>query len=214
MNKCKEKVLILRLMWCNKIYSVNFDSNKSIGQLKRFISFAFKEDTRDFGLNLIYLGTHIKDDDLRINEIFKDQRSEVFVSLKSQKESETNPYYKHLKELEYKTKTSLIASEEFDVAEKLTFKAYSNYLDSKNIDYHNRIQCMPLFHSNFKNRVSSILTKNDFTMDNHIIEHYPIRNYFQFGLYLRLFFMFLLFGFSVKGINFPIFICILLVYYW
>merc|ERR1712166_1168192 len=76
---------------------------------------------------------------------------------------------------------------------------------------------MPLFSSQIKERVSHETRKNKmniFSYEDAIIENYPKRNYFKFEILFKLFMFFILFGFQIKGYNLPMFISLLIAYYW
>ena len=76
---------------------------------------------------------------------------------------------------------------------------------------------MPLFSSQVKERISHETRKNKleiFSYEDAIIENYPIRNYFKLEIIFKLVMFFILFGFQIKGYNLPMFISLLIAYYW
>lgn len=76
---------------------------------------------------------------------------------------------------------------------------------------------MPLFSSQLRERISHETRKNKlniFSFEDAIIEDYPIRSYFKLEILFKLVMFFILFGFQIKGYNLPIFISLLIAYYW
>lgn len=81
----------------------------------------------------------------------------------------------------------------------------------------NLISRMPLFSSQLKERVAFETRKNKlniFSFEDTIIENYPLRDYFRIEILFKLIMFFILFGFQIKGYNLPIFISLLILYYW
>ena len=90
----------------------------------------------------------------------------------------------------------------------------NNYFLNQNLDIISR---MPLFSTQIKDRVASETRKNRlniFSFEDTIIENYPFRDYFKFEVLFKLIMFFILFGFQIKGYNLPIFISLLVLYYW
>ena len=76
---------------------------------------------------------------------------------------------------------------------------------------------MPLFSKQLKERISHETRKsklNMFSYEDGIVEDFPLRNYFKFEILFKLFMFFILFGFQIKGYNQPMFISLLIAYYW
>ena len=76
---------------------------------------------------------------------------------------------------------------------------------------------MPLFSGQLKERISHETRKNKlnvFSFEDAIIEDFPIRNYFKLEILFKLVMFFVLFGFQIKGYNLPMFISLLIAYYW
>ena len=89
----------------------------------------------------------------------------------------------------------------------------NNFLN-QNVDI---ISKMPIFSTQIKDRVSFETRKNKlniFSFEDTIIENYPLRDYFKFEILFKLIMFFILFGFQIKGYNLPIFISLLILYYW
>ncbi len=79
------------------------------------------------------------------------------------------------------------------------------------------ISKMPLFSTQVRDRVAFETRKsrlNIFSYEDTIIENYPLRDYFKFEILFKLIMFFILFGFQIKGYNLPIFISLLILYYW
>lgn len=124
----------------------------------------------------------------------------------------------------FKTQTSA-----FQLAEKgLILNTFENLLklninglnSAKNFQAHvnlDHIGKMPLFSTQLKDRISHETRKNRLNIisfEDTIIENYPIKDYFKYEIIFRLVMFFILFGFQMKGYNLPIFISLLILYYW
>lgn len=76
---------------------------------------------------------------------------------------------------------------------------------------------MPLFSTQIRDRISHETRKNKiniFSFEDTIIENFPLRDYLKFEILFKLIMFFILFGFQIKGYNLPIFISLLILYYW
>ena len=92
-----------------------------------------------------------------------------------------------------------------------------NFENLQNINSFDGISKMPLFSSQLKERISHESRKsrlNVFSIEDGIIENFPIRNYFKLEILFKLVMFFILFGFQIKGYNLPVFISLLIGYYW
>jgi hypothetical protein len=77
---------------------------------------------------------------------------------------------------------------------------------------------MPLMHQGINQRLSNFNEKwrpeIRSTRAYEHIDNFSIRDYFKIDLIFKLFFFFILFGIHMKGLNLPIFIVLLVGYYW
>jgi hypothetical protein len=81
----------------------------------------------------------------------------------------------------------------------------------------NLMSKLPLFSTQIGDRISHETRKNKiniFSFEDTIIENFPIRDYLKFEILFKLIMFFILFGFQIKGYNLPIFISLLILYYW
>lgn len=72
-------------------------------------------------------------------------------------------------------------------------------------------------HPSFKSRINVISEKsifNNYNFEVSGVENINIRSFIKFELIFKLFLFFILFGIHMKGINTPIFITLLIIYYW
>lgn len=229
MKNLNSKTVYVRLTWKNKTISISCPLKKDADYIKRFIMYAFKEEIKGSFVSLVYIGKQLTKDNFidsnnnySIDNVFKnDFCPKIYANIRSNTsldQSEKRPcnnFYNYIKENEHKTRASLIDNEEFKNAEALALTFYNKYLNSKNIQFSNMTYCFPLFEKNIKQQFNNYFKNNhQESIDSHFIEHFPLRNYFNLGLMFKLFFMFLLFGFGIKGINFVIFIGFLISYYW
>lgn len=109
----------------------------------------------------------------------------------------------------YKSKT--FSNEEIKFAEGIILSSIlSKYNDvnGSNLNY------LPIFENKFTNRIYEEKNKLDTSFPKIVLEPFPLRNYFQIGLFFKLFLLFILFGFNIKGYSFSIFIAFLIIYYW
>ena len=93
------------------------------------------------------------------------------------------------------------------------FNGYNNNI----VNSFDAISKMPLFSGQLKERISHETRKsrlNVFSIEDGIIEDFPIRNYFKLEILFKLVMFFILFGFQIKGYNLPVFISLLIGYYW
>jgi hypothetical protein len=77
---------------------------------------------------------------------------------------------------------------------------------------------MPLMHQGLNQRLTALNEKCKLGVmsmaDFGNIENFSLRDYFKIELLFKLFFFFILFGIHMKGYNIPIFITLLIIYYW
>jgi hypothetical protein len=77
---------------------------------------------------------------------------------------------------------------------------------------------MPLMHQGLNQRLTALNEKCKLDIlsmaDYGNIENFSLRDYFKIELFFKLFFFLILFGIHMKGYNIPIFISLLVVYYW
>ena len=104
-------------------------------------------------------------------------------------------------------KNKVFNTVEFKMLEKEMF----NYAKA---DFNLNINQLPIIHTKFTERMYECSNKFKENYENMIIENFPFRNYFNFGLFFKLLIMFILFGFGMKGLSFPIYIGFLIAYYW
>lgn len=205
-----KKRLVLRLVGINKIFSLEYNQNWTIAHLKSLLSLIFKEEIKNNSkINIIYCGQYIENSEETLKNIISvnDTLPQLLIIFKTPNNTKKNN--ENLK----KPKNQFFESLTFSVIEKFNLLNYKNNVNSNgSFDYF--LKKLPLFHPQLKHRYSEITEKSQDTYENKIIENFPIRNYFQFGLMIKLFLMLLLFGFGMKGFNFPIFIALLVIYYW
>ena len=114
-----------------------------------------------------------------------------------------------------------MTKKEFLKLENWIFNAYKDNLSTelnKDLDKNKDIlNIFPFFHPSVMTRME-IAKNNDFSHLNNIqpmvIENFPVRGYFKFGLFFKLCLLFLLFAGNMKGYNFPLFVSFLVIYYW
>jgi hypothetical protein len=76
---------------------------------------------------------------------------------------------------------------------------------------------LPIMNTKMTNRLNMVFESNhinQFTFELAAVENFPLRGYVKIELFFKLFLFFLLFGIHMKGWNIPIFISILVIYYW
>lgn len=77
---------------------------------------------------------------------------------------------------------------------------------------------LPLMHANIDERVKAVNEKSKIGLlanyDPENIENYPGRNFLKIDIFFKLFLFFILFGAHIKGYNIPLFISLLVIYYW
>jgi hypothetical protein len=104
--------------------------------------------------------------------------------------------------------------------EKIEASAYiglretADYTQIKNMALLSRL---PLMHNSFKARINVIAEKsifNNYNFEASGVENIAIRSFFKAELLFKLFLLYILFGIHMKGINTPIFISLLIIYYW
>jgi hypothetical protein len=97
-------------------------------------------------------------------------------------------------------------TKEFVKFENLIFSEYGD----------NLIYKLPIMNKKVNNRVNLLMESesNQFNFEFSAVDNYPMRGYFKIELFFKLFLFFLLFGIHMKGYNIPIFISILIIYYW
>ncbi len=210
----KDKTIQIRLAWNGKTFSLSIPKYENLQYLKKFIVFTFADDLKDIkwnNLKVIYLGKYLTDDSLIVCDLIdSNPNPQFFISFKFEGESK---YKSLLSNFESKPKATLFQMKEFKEAETSAIEEYIRNMTIDNKLYSNFI---PLFHSTVKSRTASVLVNNEKSiMENHIIEHYPIRNFFQFGLIFNFFFIYLFFaGTMKKEWAYLAFVCSLVVYYW
>jgi hypothetical protein len=85
------------------------------------------------------------------------------------------------------------------------------------MDVENVLSKLPFMNPKMRNRLNIVFESNhlnQFSFELAAVENFPMRGYFRVELFFKLFLFFLLFGIHMKGWNIPIFISLLIVYYW
>ena len=97
-------------------------------------------------------------------------------------------------------------SKDFTNFENMIFTEYGDNLIFK----------LPIMNKKLNNRLNLLMEteSNQFNFEFSALENFPIRGYFKIELFFKLFVFFLLFGIHMKGYNIPIFLSILVIYYW
>lgn len=206
LNKERRK-LVIRVMGLNKIYSLDYKSCWTVKKLHTLLKYIFKEDYKNSSLSLIYNGKQLNNDEAVLGELFIDKKDcpIVFVLFKTLAGQEHD--------LASKPKKQIFETDQFQILEKFYLLNYKNNIGNP-ATLSSYMSKMPLFHPQIKARYSETAEQNLETYENQVIENFPLRNYIKFSLIFKLFLMFLLFGFGMKGLNFPIFIALLVIYYW
>ena len=102
-------------------------------------------------------------------------------------------------------------NEEIKLAESLILSSIISKYEGIN---GNNLNYLPVLENKFSNRIFEEKNKLDSSYPKIVLEPFPLRNYFQIGLFFKLFLLFILFGFNIKGYSFSIFIAFLIIYYW
>lgn len=206
-NVKDKRKLVIRVMGLNKIYSIDYTPSWNVKQLTTLLRYIFKEDCKKNNISMIYNGKVVESNEITLEELFKDKKEcpILFVLFK--------PFVRPPNDLSSKPKKQIFETEQFEILEKCYLFNYKNSIGNPS-NMNAYLNKMPLFHPQIKSRYSDIAEQNLETYENQVIENFPIRNYVKFSLIFKLFLMFLLFGFGMKGLNFPIFIALLVIYYW
>lgn len=227
----KEYSLILNFPEKKKSFSLGVPSNWTFYRLKKFIFSEFIEEIRSPKPFLLYQANPLNNtyNDKLLSSIFKENKINFLLVLvkKVKKNKEENEDNKEKKELEkekdpssfyFKTKSEILASDEFSFLEEGVYKAYSKVIQSKKIkESESPLQTFPLMHYAVSQRIEAINKKDPLlslsSFEPGRLEYYPLREYFNFNLILRLLLTFIIFNLSNHLYKF-IFLLFLIGYYW
>lgn len=207
------KRLVIRFTGLNKIYSLEYEPTWLLSELNTLIKYLFKKEASANNFTYIYNGNPLDNNDAELRSILNpnEEIPQIFVILKP-KSKETNSY---ITALANKPKTQIFESDEFSILETLNYSIHQKNIKVPNDCFNSRLGKLPLFHPLMKQRFTDVSFKtNTEVSQNEIMENFPVRGYFKLGLMVKLFFMFFLFGFGMKGLNCSIFVSLLVIYYW
>lgn len=203
----------LRPSWVNKSISIEVLLTSNLFYIKRFLKFYYKKEIQSIeSIKLIYLGTLLSenDDSKPISTIITNNpKPEFYISLKPIQVNERHITLQ--KELDSKPKGVLFEMKEFQFVENRNFDDYVNALSFNSLSL---LNTLPLFSLNLKMRSQNFYESQDGVDEIDIAENYPMKGYFQLGLFFRLILTLLFFGFGMKTFSFSLFISGLIIYYW
>jgi hypothetical protein len=201
--------LVIRVMGLNKIYSLDYNPSWTVRQLGQLLRYIFKEENKKNTISILYNGKAVEINEVLLEDLFRDKKDLPTLFIMFKPSNSTDNY----QDLANKPKKQIFETDIFEIIEKGFLYNYKNSIGNP-LTLNSYLNKMPLFHPQIKSRYADIAEKNLETYENQVIENFPIRNYVKFTLIFKLFLMFLLFGFGMKGLNFPIFIALLVIYYW
>jgi hypothetical protein len=213
-----------------KTYSILMPKDMTVRKLKNFIYYAFKEDVKNNTLSIFSGANQLKDDSMLVEEYFpksdlnssntqpqnhlKEDVKQLIVLLKPPMENQNFKFNATT------PKTEIFNSQEFDLVEDIYFTNFKETLPQHDLtsSKHPLLNKLPIIHYGFTNRLTQLNEKNKLNLyhpyDAGSLENFPLRNYLKIELILKLFLFYILFGIHVKGWNVPIFVSLLVVYYW
>lgn len=224
----EEYSLILNFPEKKKSFSLKVPSNWTVYRLKKFVFSEFIEEIRSPKPILLFQANPLYNtyNDKLLSSIFKENVVNFLLVLvkKEKKENEVNRDKKEsekerdLSSFYFKTKGEILASDEFSYVEEGVFKAYSKVIQSKNKNKNETpLQKFPLMHYAVNQRIEAINKKDALlslsSFEPGRLEYYPLREYFNFNLILRLLLTFIIFNLSNHLYKF-IFLLFLIGYYW
>ncbi len=217
--------IILNFADKKKSFSLTVPSNWTFNKLKKFILSEFSEEITTPKPMFLYKAITLNSDskDKKLSVIFEEnQINYLIVVNKKEKKEEENKNEESNKEdtssFSSKTKSEILASNEFDLLEKGVFKEYNKVIESKrNNKKESPLQFFPLMNYAVSQRIEAINKKDPLfplsSFEPGRLEYYPLRDYFNFNLILRLLLTFIIFNLNNHLYKF-IFLCFLIGYYW
>ena len=216
--------IILNFADKKKSFSLTVPSNWTFNKLKKFILSEFSEEITTPKPMFLYKAITLNSDskDKKLSMIFEENQINYLIVVnkkeKREEENNENSNKEDTSSFSSKTKSEILASNEFDLLEKGVFKAYNKVIESKkNNKNESPLQVFPLMNYAVSQRIEAINKKDPLfplsSFEPGRLEYYPLRDYFNFNLILRLLLTFIIFNLNNHLYKF-IFLCFLIGYYW
>lgn len=220
--------IVLNFTEKKKSFSLTVPFNWTFNKLKKFIVSEFSEEITTPRPMFLYKANTLdsKYKDKKLSELFQDNQINyvIVVNKKEKKEedkessNEQSSNKEDTSSFASKTKSEILASNEFDLLEKGIFKAYNKIIETKRINKkESPLQTFPLMNYAISQRIEAINRKDPLfplsSFEPGRLEYYPLRDYFNFNLILRLLLTFIIFNLNNHLYKF-IFLCFLIGYYW
>jgi hypothetical protein len=199
-----KKMRVLLRFTNKKVVSLVIKEHMTVKSFKNFLSFAYKEEMKNSQFKLYY-GAKLVDEDTLLMATFNNEDLNAFII--------------SLSPLERKESMTKDWKDEHDKMELYVYSSYRDTMKANSVFQSERemISKFPIMHKTLQNRIKTINEKNklDFlNLDPDNIENYSLRDYLKIEVIFKLFLFYILFGSHTKGFNIPLFISILIIYYW
>ena len=196
----------------HKSYSFEAPQNWTTKKLISFVKSTFNKEFNKCSPMYIYHGKSLSPtSESLLKEYFQsDKINHVIITLKRVSQEIRND--ENQNNLIFKTNKDIFKSEEFIEMEKSVFDDYLKIF--KNNSINNFPFMNPAYnHRREQIKINSTLEKLA-AFEPVPLEEFPFRNYFQFNIIFKCIISFFAFGIYIKGMNFVIFLSVLIGYYW
>ena len=221
----QKNIIIEQKQKTHFIINIHFPPNKSFSfkvpntwTMKKLISFILSTFKQEFTKSLpmfLFKGNLLQQNsETLLKDIFNyDKLNNIITTFKERNKSENDQNKSNiLDNIFKKANKEVYKTNEFCEIEKHTIQDYINlFKEDSFVNF-------PLMNPAYNQRREQL--KSEFSNERLAgfepipLEDFPIRNYFQFNILFKCFISFFAVGLHIKGINFILFLFVLVIYYW
>ena len=203
--------IVIRLP-SHKAFSFEVPQAWTTKKLISFIKSTFKQEFKNLNPIFIYHGNTLSPiSESPLKDYFQpDKINIIIISLKKLNHENKDENAKN--DLLFKQNKEIFKSEEFIEMEKNVLDDYIKIFKNNSI---NNFPFMNPAYNHRREQITSNSTLDRLAAYEPIpLEDFPFRNYFQLNIIFKCFISFFAFGIYTKGINFILFLFVLIGYYW
>ena len=219
-NQITSEFAVLFRFSSSKSFSFKIPNSWTTKKLISFISLTFKSEFKNSIPTFIYKGNIMSPfSESLLKEYFEPLKlNQIIVTLKdksknSSKEETSNKTNKNILDTIFsKSNKEVFKTEEFCDMEKYIMNDYHKIFKEDSL---NNFPLMSPAYNQRREQIKYDPQTEKFAQFEPVpLEDFPIRNYFQLKIIFKCIISFFALGIYIKGFNFVLFLCVLVIYYW
>ena len=218
-NQVSEFAVLLHFS-SSKSFSFKIPNSWNTKKLISFISLTFKSEFRNSIPTFIYKGNALQNfSESLLKEYFEPLKlNHIIITLKDKeknnsKEESSNKNNKNILDTLFsKSNKEVFKTEEFCDMEKYVMNDYQKIFKEDSL---NNFPLMSPAYNQRREQIKYDPQTEKFAQFEPVpLEDFPLRNYFQLKIIFKCIISFFALGIYIKGFNFVLFLCVLVIYYW